>query len=216
MNNRTILFDLDGTLMDSKEGILNCVRYALRKMGAPIPPEEVLQTFIGPPLVESFAACCGFTPLQAQQAVEHYRERFGEVGLFENSVYDGVYDLLDALRAAGLSLSIATSKPEVYARRIVERFELAPYFDHVCGAELNGTRIHKDEVIAYALQQYAHVAPEDFLMVGDRKHDMEGAAINGITAVGVLYGYGSRDELASFNPAYLATTPKDLETFLLK
>lgn len=211
-----ILLDLDGTLTDSKDGILNSVRYALRQMEVAIPPEDVLQTFIGPPLVESFQTCCGFSEGRAWKAVELYREYFGDKGLFENAPYEGVADMLGALQAAGARLCVATSKPTVYARRIVERFGLAGYFDQVVGSNLDGSRTNKAEVITAAMSCYSGADPAAFTMVGDRKYDLLGAASNGIAAVGVLYGYGSREELESCQPACLAGSIDELRQVLLE
>ena len=209
-----ILFDLDGTLTDSKDGIVNCVRYALEKMGAPIPSDDVLQSFVGPPLVDSFKVCCGFSDERAWEAVRAYRERFSTVGLLENALYDGVPQMLESLRAEGLRLSIATSKPTVYAKRIVRNFGIDGMFDHVVGSNIDGSRVDKTEVVRFAMEQYADAVPDDFIMVGDRKHDMVGAANCGALAVGVLYGYGSREELEAFRPAALANSVADLRDTL--
>lgn len=211
-----ILFDLDGTLTDSKDGIVNCVRYALEKMGAPIPSDDVLQSFVGPPLVDSFKTCCGFSDEQAWEAVRTYRERFGTVGLMENALYDGVPQMLKALHAEGLRLSIATSKPTVYAKRIVRNFGIDGLLDHVVGSNIDGSRVDKTEVVRFAMGQYANATPDDFIMVGDRKHDMVGAANCGALAVGVLYGYGSREELEAFKPAALVESVADLSDTLLR
>lgn len=215
MHDSILLFDLDGTLTDSKDGILNSVRYALRQMGAPIPSEDVLRTFIGPPLVESFQACCGFDEKTAWDAVARYREYFGDKGLFENAPYEGITGMLDALRGAGARMSVATSKPTVYAERIVERFGLAGFFDQVVGSNLDGSRTNKGEVIESAMEFYEGADLAAFTMVGDRKHDMLGAARNGIKAVGVLYGYGTREELTACHPAQLAASIDELQQVLL-
>ena len=214
MDKRVILFDLDGTLTDSKEGILNCVRYALERLGEPIPADDVLQTFIGPPLIDSFKVCCGFSDGRAREAIRLYRERFSDVGLLENALYDGVPRMLEQLQSQGLRMSIATSKPTVYARRIVRNFGIDDCFDHVIGSNIDGTRVVKTEVIQFALQHYPEVPTGEFVMVGDRKHDMIGAQACGIDAVGVLYGYGSREELASYEPRALAESVEELTKLL--
>lgn len=215
MGKRIVLFDLDGTLTDSKEGIVNCVRYALRTMGAPIPDDDALQSFVGPPLVDSFKACCGFSDEQAWEAVRAYRERFGEVGLLENALYAGVPQMLESLRPQGLRLSIATSKPTVYAKRIARNFGIDGFFDQVVGSNIDGTRVDKTEVIAAAMEGYPDAGVGDFAMVGDRKHDMIGARNCRLDAVGVLYGYGSREELSPYRPLALAESVADLEGVLL-
>lgn len=215
MEKRIVLFDLDGTLTDSKEGIVNCVRYALEAMGAPVPDDDVLQGFVGPPLVDSFKACCGFSDEEAWQAIRTYRERFGEVGLLENALYDGVPRMLEDLRSAGLRLSIATSKPTVYAKRIVRNFGIDGFFDQVVGSNIDGTRVDKTEVIRFALRCYGDAPAADTVMVGDRKHDMIGARNCGLDAVGVLYGYGSQEELSPYRPLALAESVADLEGDLL-
>lgn len=215
MKDRVILFDLDGTLTDSKEGIVNSVRYALRQMGAPIPSDEELQRFIGPPLVDSFRICCGFDDERAWEAVRRYREYFAEKGLMENAPYTGVNAMLARLREAGLRMSIATSKPTLYAKRIARGFGFADRFDHIVGSNLDGTRVDKGEVIQCAMGEYPDVAPGDFVMVGDRKHDMMGAARWDVPAIGVLYGYGSREELEACRPAKLVGSVRELEDALL-
>ena len=214
MDQRIILFDLDGTLTDSQEGILNSVRYALRRMDAPIPSDEELRRFIGPPLANSFRACCGFDDAEAWEAVRCYREYFAEKGLMENAPYEGVADMLARLRASGRRMSIATSKPTLYAKRIARAFGFAERFDCIVGSNLDGTRVDKGEVIAAAMERYPDAAPADFVMVGDRKHDMLGAARQGVPAIGVLYGYGSREELAACHPSALAASVAELERML--
>lgn len=215
MDGPIILFDLDGTLTDSKEGIVNSVRYALRQMGAPIPSEQELLRFIGPPLVDSFRTCCGFDDERAWEAVRCYREYFSEKGLMENAPYAGVKEMLARLAAAGARMSIATSKPTLYAKRIARGFGFADRFDHIVGSNLDGTRVDKGEVIQCAMGEYPDAAPDDFVMVGDRKHDMMGAARWDVSAIGVLYGYGSREELEACRPAKLVESVRELEDALL-
>lgn len=215
MKSRIILFDLDGTLTDSKEGILNSIRYALRQMGEPLPSEEVLQRFIGPPLVDSFRDYCGLNDDRAWEAVRRYREYFAEKGLLENVPYEGAVELLAHLRSAGLRVSLATSKPTLYAKRIARNFGFAEYLDHTVGSNLDGSRTDKGEVIRHAMRQYEGVGPNGFVMVGDREHDMLGAARWGVPAIGVLYGYGSREELEACRPIHLAGSVGELEDLLL-
>lgn len=210
----TILFDLDGTLTDPGLGITNSILYALDKMSFPKPPRENLYPFIGPPLTESFQKYCGMTAAQAEEALRLYREYFSVTGLFENSVYDGIPEMLASLRKAELRLCLATSKPEIYARRIVERFDLAPYLDFVGGATLSGERNAKADVIAYVLNETG-TAADQTIMVGDRRHDVEGAAVHRIPAIGVLWGYGDETELRTAGAAQIASDPGELARLIL-
>jgi len=210
-----IFFDLDGTLTDPGLGITNSVMHALRHYGIPVPPREELYRFIGPPLVDSFMRWYGFSAARAREAVDVYREHFAEVGLFENEVYPGVPEMLKRLRAAGRRLVVATSKPEPFALRILEHFGLAEDFDLIAGATMDETRAHKWEVIAYALARCADPPRSRVLMVGDREHDVLGARRCGLDCLGVLYGYGSRSELAAAGAAALAETPERVADFIL-
>lgn len=207
------LFDLDGTLTDSAEGIFNSVAFALQKMQQPVPPQEVLLQFLGPPLVQSFAQFCGFSPAQAEEAVKLYRVYFTQHGMWENRVYPGVESVLQALLHRGKRLAVATSKPEPFARQILERFGLSGYFARIAGAAMDNTRSAKADVIRYALDTL-HVSPGQAIMVGDRKHDVLGAAACGMDCVGVLYGYGSEAELCAAGAKYLAPTVPALQTLL--
>ena len=209
---RRVLFDLDGTLTDPGEGITNSVAYALRKWGIAVPERQALYCFIGPPLVDSFMKYYGFTLQDALQAVEDYREYFRDRGIYENRVYDGVPQLLEGLKAAGFQTVLATSKPEEFAKTVLEHFDLAQWFDVVAGASMDGTRSKKGDVIAYALSRSGDGAA---VMVGDREHDILGAKQNGLPSVGVLYGYGSREELEQAGATHLAATPTDLLRVLL-
>ena len=210
-----LFFDLDGTLTDPALGITNAVMYALKKFGIPLPPREQLFPFIGPPLKDSFAAYYHLTGEANARAIRYYREYFRAGGMFENEVYPGVETMLRELKAAGKTVVLATSKPEEYARRIMEHFALAQYFDAICGATLDERRTDKAEVIAYALQT-AHVTDTAAtVMVGDREHDVKGAAKNGLPCIGALYGYGSREELSAAGAAAIADTVEMLRTILL-
>lgn len=211
----TILFDLDGTLTDSSPGILNAVVYALQKMNRPVPNREDLFVFIGPPLSDTFTKCCGMTRDVAEEAIANYREYFGTRGLFENAVYEGAEALLARLQAAGKTLILATSKPEEFTLRILDHFGLSPYFSYVAGATMDDTRSKKSDVIAYALKSCPPADLSRTVMVGDRHHDIDGARGNGLDSIGVLYGYGDREELEAAGATYIAATIAELETLLL-
>jgi len=201
-----LFFDLDGTLTDPKPGITGSIQYALEKLDRPVPTQDELTWCIGPPLRASFARLLGGEEL-ADRGVEFYRERFGDVGLFENSVYPEIADVLAALSKTPRRIFVATSKPHVFAKRIVEHFGLDGYFEHVFGSELDGTRVHKDELLAYALE-VTGVDPAQALMIGDRSHDVVGAKKNGIDAIGVTYGYGSPTELLEAGASHLCASPR--------
>ena len=201
-----IFFDLDGTLTDPKPGITRSIQYALDKLGQPtIPTEDELTWCIGPPLRASFVKLLG--EASADLAVSLYRERFSEIGLYENSVYAGIPDVLGALRSSGHRLFVATSKAHVFADRIIDHFDLREHFERVFGAELDGTRADKSDLLAYALKTAA-VESSHAIMIGDRSHDMIGARNNGIKGIGVLYGYGSEQELMAAGASQLCATPK--------
>jgi phosphoglycolate phosphatase len=202
-----IYFDLDGTLTDPKPGITRSIQYALRKLDHhTIPTEDELTWCIGPPLRASFVKILG-TEDTADLAVSLYRERFSDVGLYENGVYDGIDDVLTTLGQSGRRLFVATSKAHVFADRIVDHFGLRRHFERVFGAELDGTRSDKSHLLEYALRT-ASVDPSKTLMIGDRSHDMIGARNNGIRGIGVLYGYGSKDELIEAGALHVCATPQ--------
>ncbi len=211
-----ILFDLDGTLTDPGIGITNSVAYALHKYGIEVQDRTRLYKFIGPPLIESFMNYYGFSYEQAQEAVAYYREYYAETGIFENRVYDGIEELLKALTAAGKRICLATSKPEPFAKIILEHFGLARYFEYVAGATVDETRTKKDEVIAYALEQCNISDTTDVVMIGDREYDMLGAKKHGMDSIGVLFGYGSRMELEAAGATYIAESVEDIATFVLR
>ena len=211
MNTYDVLFfDLDGTLTDPGEGITNAVTHALARFGIPVEDRRTLYPFIGPPLADSFRDFYGFDPEQCRTAVKVYREYYGDRGLFENRVYDGIPEALDALRSDGLRLAVATSKPEHFARRILERFGLADRFAYIAGAAMNETRLRKAEVIRYALETMGLRDPARVLMVGDRKHDVLGARECGMDCLGVLYGYGDRQELEAAGAKWIVPTVAEL------
>ncbi len=213
-NYDNVLFDLDGTLTDPGIGITNSVAYALKKYGIPVPDRAELYKFIGPPLVDSFMEYYGFSEAQAQQATSYFREYFAQGGLLENQVYDGIETMLQELRRRGKHLCIATSKPEPFAKTILEHFRLAPYFDHIFGASMDTSRNKKGQVIAYALEQCGIADCAKVVMVGDRRHDVLGAAEHGIDCIGVLFGYGDRVELEGAGAAYIAETVADIAAFI--
>ena len=202
----SIFFDLDGTLTDPKPGITRSIQYALQKLDRPvIPTEDELTWCIGPPLRTSFVKLLGAED-DADRAVALYRERFSDIGLFENAVYDGISEVLTTLSQSGRRLFVATSKPHVFAERIIDHFGLRAHFERVFGSELDGTRVDKSHLLEYALKQ-ASVDPSKTLMIGDRSHDMVGAKNNGMKGIGVLYGYGSRDELLEAGAHHVCATP---------
>ncbi|MBO5195501.1 MAG: HAD family hydrolase [Clostridia bacterium] len=207
---RHILFDLDGTLTDPFEGITNSVVHALKRYNIEVTDKRELRSFIGPPLVESFMKYFNFTEADAKNAVEVYREHFSTKGLFENELYEGIPNMLSELKSRGKTVIMATSKPEVYARRIAEHFDIAKYFDYMAGSELNGQRIAKTEVIEYALSSLGISDRRNCLMVGDRLHDINGAKKSDIHSVGVLWGYGSREELEEAGADYICSSVENL------
>lgn len=210
-----ILFDLDGTLTDPQEGILNSIEYALQKFGIKVDRRESLISFIGPPLKESFQNFFKFDSHRSWQAVQFYREYFARQGLFENSVYPGILEMLGKLRADNRVLAVATSKPTIYAERILEHFNIRACFQLVVGSNLDGTKTAKTEVIEETLKGLPSVAKESIIMVGDREHDIIGAKNNLISSLGVTYGYGSEHELKAAGCDYLAGSVEDLGRFLL-
>lgn len=207
---QTYLFDLDGTITDSSAGITNSVMYALKKFGIEEGDRRKLYKFIGPPLTDSFREYYGFSEKKAWEAVAYYREYYQEKGIFENRVYDGFEDMLRTLKSAGKRLIVATSKPEIYAGRIIEHFGLSSYFDYVAGMELDGGRGTKAEVIRYALKVCGIEDKQTVLMVGDREHDVIGAKEAGIDCLGVLYGFGDREELERAGADYIVEAPGDI------
>ena len=205
-----ILFDLDGTLTDPGVGITNSVAYALERYGIHVADRRTLYPFIGPPLVDSFMRFYDFSAADARAAVDVYREYFADRGIFENELYPGIPELLARLRGAGLKLVMATSKPEKFARRIAEHFGIAQYFDCIAGAAMDETRTHKHEVIEYALERCGNPDRGAVLMVGDRDNDVLGAEKAGVDCCGVLWGYGSREELQGAGAKYLIEKPEEL------
>lgn len=217
-----LLFDLDGTLTDPKEGITRCVQYGMEAVGYHEPDREKLTPFIGPPLMEMFMGEYGFTKERAELAVEKYRERFREKGMYENEIYEGISDMLEALKNSGKRLGVATSKPEVFAVPILEYFHIDQYFEFIVGSELSGERVRKGDVIKEALRRFSQNETPgtkektgSVWMVGDRKHDVVGAGEAGIPCVGVLYGYGGYEELSAVGADRLVSTVEELKKLLL-
>ncbi len=201
MHYRTILFDLDGTLTDPREGITRSIQYALGKLGIDEPDLSKLEHFIGPPLLQAFMQFYGFDEGRAWEAVNFYRERFKVTGLYENRLFEGVIPLLETLEGQGRTLYIATSKPWLFAREIARHFDFAKHFKAIYGSELDGTRTDKIELIAHLIAE-EKLEPGTTLMIGDRKHDLIGARHNGLDAAAVGYGFGSFEELNGEQPAY--------------
>lgn len=214
MGRKYILFDLDGTLTDPMMGITKSVRYALNYYGISVDDLNDLLPFIGPPLRDSFKEFYGFDDNKANEAVIKYREYFATEGIFDNKVYKGIPECLQTLKDAGKILLVATSKPEKFAKQIIEHFDLAKYFDFVGGSEFNG-REKKSDVIKYVLKEN-QIDANDAIMVGDRKHDIIGAHDNDLPCIGVLYGYGSLVELQDNHADDIVETVSSLTDKLLK
>lgn len=209
-----ILFDLDGTLTDSGNGIINSVIYALNRFGINENDRNALKKFIGPPLITSFCEFYGFDRQKAVEAVKYYREYYREKGIFENLVYGGIPETLAKLKANGKKLILATSKPEMFAVKILEHFNLSRYFDFTAGAASDESRSEKTDVIAYVLSALKIDKLKSVIMVGDRNYDILGAKQNGIASLGVLYGYGSREELEAAGADFIAESVLQMQAFL--
>lgn len=212
---RYLLFDLDGTLTDPMLGITRSVQYALHRFGIEVDDLRTLWRFIGPPLKESFRDFYGMDDEQATRAVALTREYFAPRGIFENRLYEGIPELLTELQAAGCMLAMATSKPEPFARQIAEHFRLADRFTLIGGATMDGTRTAKRDVVRYVLGALDVEDPTAAVMIGDRRYDIEGAAAEGIASIGVLWGYGSREELAAAGAGQIVGTIPELRALLL-
>lgn len=210
-----LLFDLDGTLTDPFEGITNSVEYALNKYGITVSDKGDLKKFIGPPLTESFIKYYGFDAHEADRAVSYYREYYSVKGIFENAVFDGIPSVLDMLKRSGKKLILATSKPERFAEIILKHFDLARFFDAVAGATMDSSRVKKADVISYALRSCEITDKSKAIMIGDREHDVFGAKINGLKSIGVLFGYGTGEELERAGADYIAACPQDISDIIL-
>ena len=210
---RTILFDLDGTLTDSAEGIINCTQLALKHFGLPIPERKDMEFVVGPPLRDSFLRL-GVAEADVEKAIEIYRSRYVPIGMFENTPYPGITAMLAALKQAGHELYVATSKPEGMATAILEKFQLSGYFDKIYGASLDGSRDSKDKVIAYVLEELG--PRENIVMVGDTHYDVEGAAMYGIKTIGVYWGFGKVQDMVAAGAIDIVDSPAQLLKKLLK
>ncbi len=211
---KAVLFDLDGTLTDPKIGITKSVAYALEYFGIKTENLDMLIPFIGPPLVESFMKYYQMSKEQAYKAVEHYREYFSPYGIFENVVYQEIPEMLKELKENGFRLYIASSKPEIFVRKITDRFGLTEFFEDQIGSELDGSRIKKSEVITEAMKR-GRLISSDTIMVGDRSHDIIGAKEAGIPAVGVKWGFADDGELESAGAVFIADTVVELKSYLM-
>lgn len=210
-----ILMDLDGTITNPKLGITKSVQYALKAFGITVDNLDSLCKFIGPPLRNSFMEYYAFSEAEAEKAIAKYREYFSVTGLYENEAYEGMEALLSNLKKGGKTLIVATSKPEVFARRILEHFGLDIYFQDICGATLDNSRSTKEEVIRYALDKNKITDYSDVVMVGDRLHDIEGAKAVGIGSVGVLFGYGGKEELEEAGADRIAGSVEELYKIII-
>ena len=207
MKQKAIFFDLDGTLTDSGEGIINCATLALNHFGLPVPSRQEMRVFVGPPLDQTFIRF-GVPEDRAEEAIRVFRSRYMTVGKFENFPYPGVPEMLEALKAQGHRLFVATSKPEVLANEVLDHFDLSKYFEKICGATLDNSRSHKEAVIRYLLEQVTDV--ENILMVGDTAYDVIGAAAHNIPCIGVTWGYGLAEEMENAGAMALVHDPDEL------
>lgn len=211
---KAILFDLDGTLTESGEGITKCVQYALEKLGKPESDLKKLEVFIGPPLMEQFMKYAGLDEETARRAVEYYRERYSTTGIFENRPYPGVKEMLQELKRKKYLLAVASSKPEYFVKQILDYFHLTEYFDEIVGSELNGSRTNKTEVIEETLRRLGlDKHREQVIMVGDKEHDVLGARAAGLECVAVSYGYGTEEELTAAQPLQTVSSTEEILDF---
>jgi phosphoglycolate phosphatase len=205
-----LLFDLDGTLTDPYQGITKCISYALEKMGRKSPPQMSLQWCIGPPLKDSLSKLLESEDNNlSEKALSFYRERYSKIGIYENEVYKDIPEALEALNKIGHNLFVATSKPGIYAKRIIDHFGLQKYFKNIHGSELDGTRVEKTNLISYILKTES-IIPIETIMIGDREHDILGAKENRIRSIGVLWGYSTKDELEKAGANFCISHPRDL------
>ena len=211
-----IFWDLDGTISDSGEGIFKSVTYAVGHMGTELPSAKILRKFVGPPLTESFAKYCGYTPEDADRAVAFFREYYQSKGIYENTMYAGMDELLKNLTDAGYICVVATAKPEPLAREIIARYGIDKYFRYTAGASFDSSRARKEQVIAYALEACEISDKSQVVMVGDRSHDCIGAKQNGLDCIGVLYGYGEREELEETGVIAIAKDISELTDIFLR
>jgi phosphoglycolate phosphatase len=209
-----LLFDLDGTLTDPYQGITKCISHALEKMGRKSPPQMSLRWCIGPPLKDSLSKLLESEDNDlSEKALSFYRERYSIIGIYENEVYKDIPEALETLNKIGHNLFVATSKPGIYAKRIIDHFELQKYFKNIHGSELDGTRVEKTNLISYILKTES-IIPAETIMIGDREHDILGAKENRIRSIGVLWGYGTKDELEKAGANFCISHPRDLFSFV--
>ncbi len=211
---KAVLFDLDGTLALSGDGIINSVMYASKKLGIHISDKRELCSFIGQPLAETFQKTFGLSEIETQKAIKHYREYFSAYGIYENIVYDGIPELLKALRNKKINIALATAKPQEYAIRILKHLDLCSFFDHIGAATMDGSINMKADVIACLLEQLGTIDRSSILMIGDRAQDIIGAKANRLSSAGVLWGYGSIEELVSAGADHLISKPADILNIL--
>lgn len=215
MKYTTVLFDLDGTLVDSGIGVTNGAAYAIKKLGGTPPPREELFKFIGPPLPNSFRDFCGFDNETTDLAVEYFREYYAEKGILECTMYEGVLELMQSLKAKGYKLGLATSKPEIFATRVVENKGILPYLDFIGAASTDEkTRATKEAVIEYALEICGESQRDKIIMIGDRHFDINGAKAYGMDSIGVTFGYGTREELEASGATYIVDSTKGILNIL--
>lgn len=211
---KTVLFDLDGTLTDPGLGITNSVMYALEKFHIKVEDRTSLYKFIGPPLMESYKKYYGLSDKDITRAVAYYREYYSEKGIYENVLYDGIAEMLDQIKSSGRKVVLATSKPEKFAVEILRYFHIDQYFDFAACATMDETRTKKEEVIAYALEACEITDLSSVVMIGDREYDILGARAAGLNSIGVLYGYGSREELQNAGATYIVEKVTDIMCLL--
>ena len=213
---KAILFDLDGTLTDSGEGITKSVQYALEKIGKPEPELEKLRVFVGPPLIEEFQAYAGIDEETARKAVEIYRERYAPIGIYENKLYPGIEEMLTGLKARGYKLGIASSKPEKFVKIVADFFQISSYFDEIVGSEPDGRRTDKAQVVEEALRRMGlEEHPDQVILVGDKEHDVYGARKAGLECLAVSYGYGTREELENARPLKIVDSAEEVLDFFV-
>lgn len=206
---KNVIFDLDGTIIQSHPGIINAVRYALERLKLPMPSEEVIFSRIGPPLGETFLFL-GVKKGEENNAVSIYREYYNEIGIYECNVYDGIPEQLEKLKSSGKTLLVATSKPRVFAKRILEKYAIADYFDYIDGSNLDNTMTDKAALIIHALNQVGEKPDSSAVMVGDTKYDILGAKQAGIPSAGVLYGYGTKEDLIKHGAVIIIPKTEDI------
>lgn len=216
--NKAVFWDLDGTLTNSAEGIFRSLEFAFQEFGYETPSREILQEFLGPPIVYSLEHFCGISPQECQAMYAKFRERYSTIGKFENELYDGIEDVLRVCKERGYFMSLATAKPEVFAKEILEHFSISQYFDQIVGADYSLNRIHKMDILKKAIQDYGHPLTANgqriAYMIGDRRYDMEAAIELGCIPLGVTYGFGSLEELKEAKAELIANEPLDILSLL--